>query len=46
MSVHARRAKKERWAKAEEEAKATATEENPEPKAHINLDEVDTFFHI
>jgi hypothetical protein len=35
--VLARRAKKEKWERLTEEAKAAATEENPDPQPEINL---------
>ena len=46
LSVGIRRLKRDRWQKAEEEAKAAATEENPNPAPNINPDEVDAFFNL
>ena len=44
--VHARREKKEKIDKLKEEAKATATPENPDPQPNINPNEIDCFFYM
>lgn len=44
--VTARREKKDRINQAIEEAKAQATEENPDPKPDIDANKIDCFFHL
>lgn len=44
--VLARRAKKEKWERLTEEAKAAATEENPDPQPEINLNQIDSYFFL
>ena len=44
--VHARREKKEKIDKLKEEAKATATPENPDPQPNINPNEIDCFLYM
>lgn len=44
--VVARRAKKEKIEQKIEEAKAAATEENPDPQPEIDPDEIDATFHL
>jgi hypothetical protein len=44
--VQARREKKEKLDKLKEEAKAQATEENPDPKPNVDPNAIDCFFHM
>lgn len=44
--MYFRRAKKERLQKLEEEAKAAATEENPNPEVHVNPDALDGLINL
>lgn len=44
--VTARREKKDRLEKLKEEAKAQATEENPDPQPNTNPNEIDCYFHM
>ena len=44
--VTARREKRDRIAQLTEEAKANATEENPDPQPEIDPNEIDCYFHL
>ena len=46
LGTATRRSKRDRWQKAEEDAKAGATEENPNPQPNVNPDEIDSFYNL
>ena len=46
MGTALRRSKRDRWQKAEEDAKAAATEENANPQPNVNPDEIDAFYNL